>query len=159
MTSTDQGVAAPHPRQPFALGAVIDGAKRAAKQHPVLIAAAVVVLWGGGVAGGVAALNSLSAFQAAAVCPAASAYVYEVPGYPAQVPSAPAWPPGKAYGWGWMPRRHALKVGNRLRLSGRLWQVSAIAALPRDCKFFGVSGHASPPGGTLAGRLVLRPVG
>ena len=163
MTATDHGLAAPRPRQPFALGAVIEGAKRAVKQHPVPIAAAVVALWGGGVAGGVVALNALDAFQAAPACRGASAYVYEVPGYPAQRPTAPAWPPGGNSYWGWMPSWHALQVGNWVRvIGGGVWKVAAIAALPHQCEFFAVGslgGSTRPPGGSLAGRLVLQPVG
>jgi hypothetical protein len=163
MTATDHGLAAGHPRRPFAFRAVIEDAKRAAKQHPFLIAIAVIALWGGGVAGGVIALNSQDAFQAAPTCRGASAYVYEVPGYPAQRPTAPAWPPGGNSYWGWMASSHALQVGNWVRvIGGGVWKVAAIAASPHQCEFFavgGLAGSTRPPGGSLAGRLVLQPVG
>ena len=165
MTETDHGVAAGHPwwRLSFALGPLVEGTKRAARQHPV-IAAAVILLFGGGVAGAVVALDSSSAFQAAPTCRGASAYVYEVPSYPAQAPPAPAWPPGGNSYWGWMPRWHALKVGNWVHADGGgVWKVAGIAALPRQCKFFGIMGvpigSSIPHGGSLAGRLVLRPIG
>ena len=167
MTAKDHRVAAAHPRQALSVGAVIGGANRAAKQYAVLVAAAVVALWGAGVAGGVVALNSLDTFRAAPACRGASAYVYEVPSYPAQrAPArapAPAWPPGGNSYWGWMPRWHELQVGNWVRVDGGgIWKVAAIAALPGHCKFFGITGvlgSRTPRGGSLAGRLVLQPIG
>lgn len=168
MTSTDHGIAAARPpRLPLTLGDVAAGAKRALGRHPILVAAVVVALWGGGVAGGVVALNSSGGFQAAAACPAADSYVYAVPSYPLQRAPAPAWPPPQDNYWGWMVRRHALKVGDRVRVdTGGLWQVTAIAALPIDCHFMTVSppvtigrGPAPLAGGSVAGRLVLQPVG
>jgi hypothetical protein len=148
--------------------AVIAGARRAVRQHPVLIVVALVVLWGGGVAGGVLALNSSTGFQAAAACPGAHSYVYAVPSYPAQRAPAPAWPPAQGGYWGWMVRRHPFKVGDRVRVdTGGVWQIKAIAALPSDCQFMGVSppvtvGGTGPrplAGGTISGQLVLQPVG
>jgi hypothetical protein len=127
MTVTDHGVAAPRQRQPLVLRPVIDGAKRAARQHPILIAAAALVLWGGGVAGGVAALNSVSDVQAAGTCPVTGGYyAYAIPENPAHPPAAGSSAPS----WGWTPRKHQVKVGDRMRLNGRLWQVTEIAAMP-----------------------------
>jgi len=166
MTSTDHGVAAPQQRQPLALGAVIGGAKRAAKQHPVLIAAAVVVLCGGGVAGGIVALNAVSAVQAAAACPAPGPpyYAYAVPPDPAHPPAAGS----GASSWGWQPHIHPLKVGNWVRgMDGHPWKVTGIVTMPGVepvCRPFGIIGlgSANSPfhkGLVMAGRLVLRPVG
>lgn len=164
MTSTDHGVAAPRLRRPLPLGAVIAGAKRAAKEHRVLLAVALVVLWGGGVAGGVVALNSVSAVQPAGACPITGGY------YAYAVPDDPAHPPAAGSGatsWGWTPRKHQVRVGDRMRLNGRLWRVTEIAAMP------GVEPVGRPfhiiywpmPGQhvsantslTMCGRLVFRP--
>jgi hypothetical protein len=169
MTASGHSVPAKHPAR-LRLMPVIAGAKRAVRQHPVLIGAAVLVLWGGGVAGGVLALNSSTGFQAAALCPGAHSFVYAVPSYPAQRAPTPAWPPGQGDYWGWMVRRHPLKVGDRVRAGlgpGSVWQVKAIAALLGDCQFIGVSppvtvGGSGPrplAGGTVSGQLVLQPVG
>jgi hypothetical protein len=166
MTLTDRGVAAPHTRQPLALTAVIDGAKRAAKQHPVLIAAAVVVLCAGGVAGGVVALNSVSAVQPAAACPTPGPpyYAYAVPQDPAHPPAAGS----GASSWGWQPHLHPLTVGNWVRgMDGHMWKVTGIVTMPGVepvCRPFAIIGlgSASSPfnkGLVMAGRLVLRPVG
>jgi hypothetical protein len=127
----------------------------------------LALLMGGAVAGATVALSDSNGFQPAAACPGASSYVYAVPSYPAQAPPAPAWPPGQGGNyWGWMPRPHALKVGNWIRLNahGQAWRVTAIAALAGDCKFMGLS----PPvasgipawrlGGSVGGRLILGPV-
>jgi hypothetical protein len=165
MTASGHNVATKHPAR-LRLASVIAGAKRAVRQHPVVIGAAVVVLWGGGVAGGVLALNSSTGFQAAAPCPGAHSFVYAVPSYPAQRAPAPAWPPPEGDYWGWMVRRHPFKVGDRVRVdTGSVWQIKAIAALPSDCQFMGVSppvtvgGPARLAGGTISGQLVLQPVG
>src|ERR1700748_3835658 len=125
---TDHGVVAPHPRRlTVAPGRVIAGAKRAARQHPVLIAAAVVVVWGGGVAGGVLALNSLNDVAPAGACHVNGGYyTYAVPDDPANPPAA--W--SSAPSWGWTPRKHQVKVGDRMRLNGRMWKVTGIAAMP-----------------------------
>lgn len=162
MTST--GHAAEHPwRLPFGLGPVIARAKRAARQHPVLIAAAVVVV-GGGAAGAAVALNAPNAVRAAAACaaPGPPYYAYAVPPDPAHPPAAASGPTS----WGWMPRMHPVKVGDRIRVSGRLWQVTEIATMPGVeplCRPFGIVGVSvgSPfeEGLIMAGRLVLRPVG
>jgi hypothetical protein len=93
----------------------------------MLIAAAVIVIWGGGVAGGVAAMNSLSVVQPAAACPVTGGYyAYAIPGDPAHPPAA--W--SSAPSWGWMPRKHQVRIGDRMRLDGRLWRVTEIAAMP-----------------------------
>ena len=114
------------------------------------------------------ALNSSTGFQAAAPCPAADSYVYAVPSYPAQRAPAPAWPPSQGDYWGWMPRPHALVVGNWVRVdTGGLWRITAIAALPNDCQFMGMTPLFKPgtrplpawrAGGSVSGSLVLQPV-
>src|SRR5205085_2730316 len=127
-----------------------------------LLIVVLAVLIVGGAAGAAVALNSPSGFQAAAPCPGAGARVYAVPSNPAHPSTAPAWPPGGNDDWGWMARRHALTVGDPIRLSvnGPLWEVTAIGALPGDCKPFLMIGGLGDrlPGGTLAGRLVLQQV-
>jgi hypothetical protein len=83
--------------------------------------------------------------------------MYAVASDPANPSSNPAWPPGGNNDWGWMYRRHALAVGDRIHLSvsGPLWRVTGIAALPSDCKPFLTQ---SGPGGLLGGKLILQPV-
>lgn len=167
MTSTGHSVEARHPsRLRFGLRPVIARARRVVGQHPVLFVAAVVVVSGGGVAGAVVALNSLSDVHPAAACPVTGGY------YAYGVPDDPAHPPAPGSGptsWGWTPRMHQVKVGDRMRLNGRLWQVTEIAAMPgvepvgRPFAILGwpqpgqqrVSGNTSL---TMCGRLVFRPV-
>ena len=136
-------------------------AKRRMRRRRLLILAAALLV-GGAATGAALTQGGSSGFQAAAVCPAAGSYVYEVPNHPGQAPTAPAWPPGGNDSWAWTPRWHALQVGNWVRADGRLWRVSGIAALPGDCKFFAITGvpygSSDPHGGSLAGRLVLQPV-
>ena len=166
MTSTDHGVAAPQARHPLALGPLIDGAKRAARQHPVLVAAAVVVLCVGGVAGGVVALNSGSVVRPAAACPAPGPpyYAYAVPPDPAHPPAAGS----GATSWGWQPHIHPLKVGNWVRgMDRHVWKVTGIVTMPgvepvcRPFSIIGLGSSNSPfnKGLVMAGRLVLQPVG
>jgi hypothetical protein len=89
------------------------------------------------------------------------------------VPEDPAHPPAADSGptsWGWTARKHQVKIGDRMRLSGKLWQVTEIAAMPgvepvgRSFAIIGWppiqqhekwSGHASL---TMCGRLVFAPV-
>ena len=167
MTASSHRAVERHPwRVPFAFGPVVARVRRVVRMHPVLIAAALVVLWGGGVAGGVVALNSSSGFQPAAACPGATSYVYAVPSYPLQRAPAPAWPPPQSNYWGWMPRPRALKVGDWVRVdTGGIWKITAIAALPNDCQFMGLSPLAVRGdlpawrmGGSVSGSLVLQPV-
>jgi hypothetical protein len=149
----------------FALGPMIARAKRVAQQHPVLISAAVIVLVGGA-AGATVALNSSGAVQPAAACPVTGGY------YAYAIPQDPAHPPAAGSGatsWGWAPRKHQVKVGDRMRLNGRLWQVTEIAAMPgvepvgRPFAILGwpqpgqqrVSGDTSL---TMCGRLIFRAV-
>ena len=168
MISTDHSAAPTYARWlPLALGRVIAGARNALRQHPILIAAAAVVGVGGGGAAGVAATRtSSSAVQPAAACGGWTGYyAYAVPEDPAHPPAAG----GGATSWGWMPRRPALKVGNRIRLrpDGPLWQITRIAAMPGVeplCHAFGIvgwplagqqiSGNTSM---VLGGRLIVRP--
>lgn len=65
-----------------------------------------------------------------------------------------------------MPRLHPVRVGDRIRVDGRLWQVTGIMTMPGVepmCRAFGILGLPvhSPfeKGLVLAGRLVLRPAG
>lgn len=126
MTATGHGVTTRHPsRMRLALGPVIAGARRVVRQHPVRVAAAVVVVWGGGVAGGVVALSSESVVQPAAACPATGGF-YAVPDNPAHPPAGDS----GASSWGWMGRHRRVKVGDRMRLNGRLWQVTGIVTMP-----------------------------
>ena len=66
----------------------------------------------------------------------------------------PAWPPGQGGNyWGWMPRSHALTVGDWVHVdTGGVWTVTGIAAMPGDCDPF------AEPLGTVVGRLVLGPI-
>jgi hypothetical protein len=151
------------PRLPFSLDPLVAEAKRRMRKRRVLILVLAVLL-GGGAAGAAVALSQPNGFQAAAACPRASAYVYAVPSYPAQAPPAPAWPPGQGGDyWGWMGLWHPLRVGNwvRVRWHGQPWRVTAIAAMPGDCKFMALDGGiggSRPIGGSVAGRLILQPV-
>lgn len=155
---TRSEVAAPSAWTPPFASDVLAAARRLARWHPILLATVAAVVAGGGAGGAV--LSRSNGFRPAAACPRASSYVYEVPSYPAHAPTAPAWPPGGNDNWGWMPGRHALQVGDRLRVNGAPWRVAAIATLPGECSYFGVPG---PPGalggGSLAGRLIRRPAG
>jgi len=152
-------------RLPFSLDPLMAEAKRRMRKRRVLILLLIVLVCGGTAAAAVA-LSGSNGFRSAAPCPRASAYVYAVPSYPTQAAPAPAWPPGQGGDyWGWMPRSHALQVGNWVRVDrGGLWKVTAIAALAGDCQFMALSppvtiGHPAPlAGGSVAGRLILRPV-
>lgn len=154
------------PRLPFSLDPLMAEAKRRARQRRVLIVA-LIVLTAGGAWAGVVALNSSSAVQPAAPCPVTGGYyAYAVPDDPAHPPTAGSGPTS----WGWTPRKHQVQAGDRMRLNGRLWQVTEIAAMPgvepvgRPFAIVGWppiqqhqhwSGNASL---TMCGRLVFRPV-
>jgi len=152
-------------RLPFSLDPLMAEAKRRMRKRRVLILV-LAVLVGGGAAGSAVALSQSNGFRAAAACPRATSYVYAVPSYPAQPAPAPAWPPPQGNYWGWMPRPHALVVGDWVRVdTGGLWRITAIAALPIDCQ----SMVLSPPvtirplpawrlGGSVSGSLILKPV-
>jgi len=165
MTASGHSVAAKHPAR-LRFAPVIAGAKRAVRQHRLLIAAAVLVLWAGGVAGGVVALNSVNDVQSAAACPAPGPpyYAYAVPPDPAHPPAAGSGPTS----WGWQAHLRPLKVGNWVRgMHGHRWKVTGIVAMPGVepvCKPFAIVGLASANspfnrGLVMAGRLVLQPVG
>jgi hypothetical protein len=152
-------------RLPFFLDPLMAEAKRRMRKRRVLILV-LAVLIGGGAAWATVALSQSNGFQAAAACPGATSYVYAVPSYPAQPAPAPAWPPPQGNYWGWMPRPHALKVGNWVRVdAGGLWKITAIGALPNDCQFMSFSpplASSAPAwrmGGSVAGRLVLQRIG
>ena len=146
------------PRLPPSLDPLMAEAKRRMHKRRVLVAI-LAVLMCGGAAGAAVTLTSSSGFRTAAVCTGASAYVYEVPSYPAQTPTAPAWPPGGNNYWGWMFRYNPLRVGDQLRINGSQWQVTAIAALPHACQAFSNEGLGPLNSGSLAGRVILRPTG
>ncbi len=155
MTATGRSFAARQPsRLRFAPGSVIAGAKRVVRQHPVVVAAAVVVVWGGGVASAVVALNSVSDVRPAAACPVTGGY------YAYAVPDDPAHPPAAGSGassWGWTPRKHQVKAGDRMRLNGRLWLVTEIATMPgveRVGRPFGIIGWPMPRMRRVNGKLV-----
>jgi hypothetical protein len=167
-------MAADAPALPSGFDPLIAEAKRRTRRRRYLAAVALLAVVAG-VTGAVIALTSSSGyhgatpwnhpggFQAAAVCPGTGSRVYEVDN-PAHSATTPPWPNPNGDAWGWMPVRHALKVGDRIRLNvhGPLWLVGAIAALPIDCKFFGISPRIGAPsweaGGLLGGRLILRAV-
>jgi hypothetical protein len=153
-------------RLPFSLDPLMAEAKRRMRKRRVLILV-LAVLVGGGAAGAAVSLSQSNGFRAAAACPGATSFVYAVPSYPAASAPAPAWPPGQGGDyWGWMPRSHALKVGNWVRVDrGGLWRITGIAALAGDCQFMALS----PPvttgttpawriGGSVSGSLILQPV-
>jgi hypothetical protein len=126
------------------------------RKRRVLFALLAVLIVGGAASAGVSLYPS-GGFRAAASCPGVGSRMYAVPSDPAHPSSNPAWPPGGNDDWGWMYRPHALKLGDRIHLSvnGPLWQVTAIAALPGDCKPFLTQSGA---GGLLGGKLILQPV-
>ena len=145
-------------------------AKRRMRRRRVLVVVLAVLL-AGGVAGAAVALTSSSSvqpaavFQPAAACPITGGY------YAYALPQDPAHPPAAgdvATSWGWEPFKHQVKVGDRMRVDGRLWQIAGIAAMPgvgavgRPFYINGwplpgqhISGNTSL---TLCGRLVFRPV-
>jgi hypothetical protein len=133
-----------------------------------LLILALAVLIGGGAAGAAVALRPSSAVRAASVCRGwTHYYAYAVPQDPAHAPAAGS----GATNWMWTPRRHPVKVGDRMRVRGQLWQVTEIAAMSGAepvCRPFGivgwppvnVSGQQKLYGNTsmiLGGRLILRP--
>jgi hypothetical protein len=153
-------------RLPLCLDPLMAEAKRRMRKRRVLIVVLAVIV-GAGATGAAVFLSDSNGFRAAAACPGATSYVYAVPSYPAQPASAPAWPPGQGGDyWGWMPRSHALRVGNWVRLDrGGVWKITGIAALAGDCQFMALD----PPftigtipawrlGGSVSGSLILQPV-
>jgi hypothetical protein len=153
-------------RLPFSLDPLMAEAKRRMRKRRVLILVLAVLVVGSGAAGAAVSLSQSNGFRAATACPGATSYVYAVPSYPAQPAPAPAWPPPQGNYWGWMPRPHALVVGNWVRAdTGGLWRITAIAALPNDCQFMAISPPATTGtlptwllGGSVSGSLVLQPV-
>jgi hypothetical protein len=154
------------PRLPLSLDPLLAEAKRRMRKRRVLLAA-FAVLVAGGAAGAATVMTSTSGMiQPAGPCPVTGGY------YAYAVPEDPAHPPAAGDGptsWGWTPRKHQVEVGDRMRLAGRLWQVTQIAAMPgvepvgRPFSISGwpmvgqhVSGNTSL---TMCGRLVFRPVG
>jgi hypothetical protein len=153
---------------PFSLDALMAEAKRRMRKRRVLIAAVVVLIVGGGAAGaGVVLTSSSPVPSVSGACGGWTGYyAYAVP----QDMIHPSAAGSSATSWGWIPRKHALSVGERFRPGphGRLWQVNGIKAMPgveAVCRPFGIVGwpqagqHVS--GGTsmvLGGRLILQPV-
>ncbi len=154
--------------RPFSLDALMAEAKRRMRRRRVLIAAVAVLLVGGGAAGAGVVLTSSSPVQSVSGACAGwtGYYAYAVP----QDMTHPAAAGSGATSWGWIPRNHALAVGDRFSGSphGRLWQVTGIAAMPGVgpvCRPFGINGWPRPgqhvSGNTsmvLGGRLILQPV-
>src|SRR5690242_18317762 len=152
------------PRLPFSLDPSMAEAKRRMRKRRMLVAVLAVLMLGGAAAAGVT-LTSPSGVQPAGACPATNGY------YAYAIPQDPAHPPAAGDGptsWGWTPRKHQIKVGDRMRLNGRLWQVTEIAAMPgvepvgRPFSIISwpmpgqhISGDTSL---TMCGRLVFRPV-
>ena len=128
-------------------------AKRRTRKRRLLLAVLAVVIVGG-TAGAAVALSESNSLQAAAACPGAGARVYAVPSNPAHPSTAPAWPPGGTMTAGGRFGRRG--EGGKLDppdANGRLWQVTAITALPGDCRPFLTQGLGNPGSGLLAGRL------
>jgi hypothetical protein len=163
------------PRLPFSLDLLVAEAKRRMRKRRVLIAL-VAVLVVGGAAGATAIVSSPSVVQLAGPCPVTGGF------YAYAVPQDPAHPPADGAGassWGWTPRKHQVNVGDRMRLNGRLWQVTGIAAMPGVepvGRGFGIIGWPMPQvrrvngklvplrrtgndSLTMCGRLMFRPVG
>jgi hypothetical protein len=153
-------------RRPFSLALLIAEAKRRMRKRRLLVLA-FVLAFGGVAAGASVTFTQSSALQRAGACPVTGGY------YAYAIPDDPAHPPAAGSGagsWGWTPRKHQVEVGDRLRLSGRLWKVTEIAAMPgveAVGRPFGILGwqpplsrHGSGTASlTMCGRLVFRPVG
>jgi hypothetical protein len=163
------------PRLPFSLDPLMAEAKRRMRKRRVLVAALLVLVAGAAV-GVRTVMSSSSGIRPAGPCPVTGGY------YAYAVPEDPAHPPAAGDGptsWGWTPRKHQIKVGDRMREDGRLWQVTGIAAMPgveRVGGPFGIEGWppirfhrlsgklvaVRRPSGdyslTMCGRLVFRPV-
>jgi hypothetical protein len=175
MVSTGHGVAAPMEAAGRG-GRLIAWAKRAVRQHPILIAAAVVLVVGGPAGAAVALSSPSNVVQPAGACHVHGGYyAYAVPDNPANPPAAGSGAPS----WAWTPRKHQVKVGERMRLNGRVWQVTGIAAMPGvepvgrpffidmwpPIRIHRVNGKAvvvrPKPGNyslTMCGRLIFRPI-
>lgn len=163
------------PRLPFFLHPLMAESKRRMRKRRIVIAL-LAVLVVGGAAGAKVAFNPSTAVRPAGACPVTGGY------YAYAVPQDPAHPPAAGSGassWGWIPRKHQVKVGDRLREDGRLWQVTEVATMPGVepvGRPFGITGWPMPrlrrvngkavviprpPGNyslTMCGRLVFRPV-
>jgi hypothetical protein len=134
------------------------------RKRRVLVAFLALLVVGGSV-GAATVLTSPSAVQLAGPCPVTGGYyAYAVPQDPAHPPAAGA----GATSWAWTPRKHQIKVGDRMRENGRLWRVTGIAAMPgvepvgRPFSIISwpvpgshISGNTSL---TMCGRLIFRPV-
>jgi hypothetical protein len=139
------------------------------------LVAVLTVLAVGGIAGAAVVLTSPTVVPLAGSCPVTGGYyAYAVPQDPAHPPAASA----GATSWAWTPRKHQVKVGDRLREDGRMWEVTGIAAMPGvepvgrpfsiiswpmpllhrvSGKLVAVQRHGNYSL-TMCGRLVLKPV-
>jgi hypothetical protein len=156
----------------FSLDPLMAEAKRRMRKRRVLVAV-LALLVVGAAAGAAVVMTSSSAVQLAGACPttAGGYYAYAVPQDPAHPPAASS----GATSWGWKPIGHQVKVGDRMLVSGRVWQVTGIAAMPgvepvgRPFSILGwqppllngpASGGPRPQASlTFCGRLMFRPVG
>ena len=137
-------------RLPISLDPLIAEAKQRMRRRRVLLAivfALAAVATVGVASGGAAAVTGLfhPGFVSATPCPEPNyggVWAYEAP-------SAPA-------GYGVMLVKHPLEVGDRLGRS----IITAIAALPNDCKpTYVLPGSVNEPAsGILSGRLILQPM-
>jgi hypothetical protein len=166
--SDNSAMTAHLPRLPFTLDPLMAEAKRRMRKRRLLVAVLAVLAVGGAASAGVILISSSPVQSVSGACGAWTGYyAYAVP----QDLRHPAAAGSGATSWGWIPRKHALKVGERFRLGphGRLWQVNGITAMPgveSVCRPFGINGWPLPgqhvSGNTsmvLGGRLVLQPVG
>jgi hypothetical protein len=156
----------PIPRLPLSLDPLMVEAKRRMRKRRVLVAALAVLIGGGAASAGVVLTSSSPVQAVSGACGAWTGYyAYAVP----QDLRHPAAAGSGSTSWGWIPRKHALTVGEQFRIGphGRLWQVNGITAMPGVepvCRPFAISGWPLPgqrvSGNTsmvLGGRLVLQP--
>lgn len=146
------------PGLPFSLDPLMAEAKRRMRKRRVHIAVLVVLIGGGASGAGVALTSSSPVRSVSGACGGWTGYyAYAVPAQPGH-PAAAGSP---ATSWGWIPRRHAVEVGDQIRFGphGHLWQVTGITAMPgveAVCRPFGILGWNGSGSMVLGGRLILR---